>query len=53
MATLVEMGWEGRPAMLSRQFDCLCYSAFDLAEGLQGLLCSLAWVGVPLVDECA
>jgi hypothetical protein len=29
----------------------LIFAAFDLAEGLQWLLCSLAWVGVPLVGE--
>jgi hypothetical protein len=51
--TLVETAAGSDRWLLSRAFDCRCYAAFGLADGLQRLLCSLAWVGVPLDDDGA
>jgi hypothetical protein len=50
--TLVEAAGGSSPWLSSRNFDCRCYAAFNIADGLQGLLCGSARVGIPFFDEC-
>ena len=49
---LVEAAGGSCPWLSSRTFDCRCYAALDIADGLERLLCGPPRVGIPFFDEC-
>ena len=51
METLVEAAGGSSPWLSSRTFDCRCYAALNIADGLQRLLRGSTRVGIPLLDE--
>jgi hypothetical protein len=50
--TLVEAAGGSRPWLSSRTFDCRCYAALNIADGLERLLCRSPRVGIPFFNEC-
>ena len=40
------------PWLSSRIFDCRCYAALNVADGLERLLCGSPRVGIPFFNEC-
>jgi hypothetical protein len=50
--TLVEAAGGSSPWLSSRTFDCRCYAALNIADGLERLLCGPPRIGIPLFDEC-
>jgi hypothetical protein len=52
LETVVETAGGSGPWLPGRTFDYRRYAAFDLADGLQWLLCGPPRVGIPLLDEC-
>ena len=52
MATLVEAAVGSSPWLSSRTFDCRCYAALNIADGLERLLCGSPRVGIPFLNVC-
>ena len=50
--TLVEAAVGSRPWLSSRTFDCRCYAALNIADGLERLLWGSQRVGIPFFDVC-
>lgn len=52
MATLVEAAVGSSPWLSTRTFDCRCYAALNIADGLERLLCGSPRVGIPFFNVC-
>jgi hypothetical protein len=50
--TLVEAAGGSRPGLSSRIFDCRCFAALNIADGLERLLCGSPRVGIPFFNVC-